>query len=296
VRDAEHLLAKIRAEDRSAHAELEAIFLLRHSGETDVELEPEIGNGRKCDFRIRRLDGAWVYVEVTAPDYANANELVKKKLGELTNLVEQLAVSVALEIFLQREPNPDELGQIREAALALCAAHPDGSTVRRELPQGLGALYLNEFQIGSFSPSDHGGEPRPMLGMTRAVRGDGAPNRQVVARIAYADDRAEDFIRSEAKQLPTNAPGLIMVDIQKASGGSVSWLPIVERRLQPTINTRVGGVCLFSGGVIPTDAGHAMATKVQLVPNRYAKLPLPAWINVALDSAGESWNRTAGVQ
>jgi hypothetical protein len=59
-------------------------------------------------------------------------------------------------------------------------------------------------------------------------------------RMPFADQRADDFLRKEARQLPNDAPSLIMVEMSRAPGGFRSWEPILEGRFQPTVHTRVG--------------------------------------------------------
>jgi hypothetical protein len=64
-------------------------------------------------------------------------------------------------------------------------------------------------------------------------------NRHVVVRIAFTDERAEEFLRAEARQLPTDAPGLVM--IFPGGSGWKTWEPVLRSRLQPGMHTRVSG-------------------------------------------------------
>jgi hypothetical protein len=51
--------------------------------------------------------------------------------------------------------------------------------------------------------------------------------------------RAKQFLESEAKQLPKDLPGLVMVQVSHAVGAFKTWGPILRRRLQPNLHTRV---------------------------------------------------------
>lgn len=65
------LISKLRKDQPDAHAELQAIHLLRHGRVSiQVECEPELivgGHNRKPDFRARNETEPWLYVEVTRP-------------------------------------------------------------------------------------------------------------------------------------------------------------------------------------------------------------------------------------
>jgi hypothetical protein len=56
--------------------------------------------------------------------------------------------------------------------------------------------------------------------------------------------RAKQFLESEAKQLPKDLPGLIVVQVSHALGAFKTWEPILQRRLQPNLHTRVTNVTL----------------------------------------------------
>jgi hypothetical protein len=86
--------------------------------------------------------------------------------------------------------------------------------------------------------------------------------------------------------LPEDAPGLIMVDIGSMAGAHRAWEPLVRRRLQPAINTRVGGVGLFTFGMIAATTGLEAAPLSTFIVNPHAKRALPPWIDATLTSAG----------
>jgi hypothetical protein len=59
----------------------------------------------------------------------------------------------------------------------------------------------------SIVPSLIENDNRPRMAISRVLIGDGQANRQIVARIPFQDQRAEDILRIEARQLPKNECG-----------------------------------------------------------------------------------------
>jgi len=289
VADSQLLLDKLRARDPSAVAELRAIHLLRLNGSTRVELEPTTDGNRKCDFRIQRHSEPWVYVEVTRPDTSDAHARAQMVLQSICEQVISVKKPFALEVFLRLEPADDELDPMLAYILEFCSTeHPVG-VVKAEMLNGMGLLILNQQPAGQVVLNDHGEEIVPRVGSARAIIGPGEPNRHVSVRMPYADQRAERFLTSEARQLPRDAPGLIMVDVAKAPGGFRSWEPVIRSRFQPAMHTRVGGVGLFASGLAPTDRGEAVLCQTKSITNPHARIPLPPWIAETLKAVGDQF-------
>ncbi len=283
VSETDELIEKLRSGDPSAFAELNAVHLIRSSEPgAVVELGPlaKVGDrNRKPDFRVRRDGEQWTYVEVTQPDVAEATIHAHAILQQIANLVQPIKKGFALEVFLRREPSDTEMNLLGETVQRFCLLEGHQST---DLP-GLAILTLNASAPGMVVPLDHPGEPNvPRLGVAKALFGPDEPHRHISVRVAYADDRAEDFLKKEARQLPNDAPGLVMVQLSRAPGGIVSWEPVLKRRFQPTIHTRVSAVCLFTSGQVPTQDGAALLTEIKLLINPHAQHPLPEWIGNAL--------------
>jgi hypothetical protein len=113
------LLEKLRRREPDARAELMAIYLMRaNNPNPSVELEPEVRVGtsyRKPDFRTRINDEPWTYVEVTNPNASHAQQEVLQGIDKLTSLVNDCSGSFALEVFLKRDANTEELDLIAES-------------------------------------------------------------------------------------------------------------------------------------------------------------------------------------
>jgi hypothetical protein len=296
----EELVAKVRQNDRSALAELNALHLLRTFGNADVELFPVVpASGkpaRQADLRARYAGSPWVVVEVARPDMSELEKRARAISDALACFVDSIEKPFALEVFLRREPSSEEVAAITEKIPRICEAI---APAREDLPGNLGFLQLYDTPAGVVSTPDHSGEELlPRIGVARArisIGAHHAPSRQISVRMAFADARAEEFLRSESRQLPQSAPGLIMVDLHQVPGGFQSWEPLLRRRFQPSIHTRVSGVCLFASSICSTPSGLASMTQTKLLRNPQAKMPLPDWLITALDVAGDDYRKQSAL-
>ncbi|TDP96374.1 hypothetical protein [Labedaea rhizosphaerae] len=273
-----HLLAKVREGIPDALAELSSIHLVCAGDSThSLEVEPDIVVGarnRKPDFRVRQTNEDWTYVEVAQPCTSDAQATIRRHIERLCKLADTHVGNYALEIFLRRAPGDDEVEPlVREVATYLHNANH----VRTELSNGLGTLYWGEYGGAGVTLEDHSEPYTPRLGAMRAVVQDNV-QRSVSVRWPFADSRAKNFLDRESKQLPTNAPGLVMIDTTEASGAMKSWRHVVERRFQPHMYTRVSAVCLYSSGLWSTPDGEELRWETQLISNPYARHALPGWI------------------
>ena len=290
---AETLISRIRRGNYDAEAELTAIYLLA-SGQSGVviDLQPAVsvrGRSRRPDFRARRRGTRWTYVEVTQPNTSDLQKRVQQVLNRLTALVSTVKKPFALEVLLRRGPSAREVENLTQVIPAFCAR--DG-VHSEDLPNELGKLFLNHDPPGRPSLRQHAGEEeRPRLGAARAVFGPDEPLRHIMVRIAFADERAERFLRREAGQLPKDGPGLIMVQMSGAPGGFRSWEPLLGRRFSPSQHTRVSAICLWESGLEPTPSGEAWIPRTKLILNRYARYGLPSWVAASL----ARWEGSSGV-
>jgi hypothetical protein len=250
----ETLVEQLRKGEASAHAELSAIYVLSKHARPAIELYPDalVGNNKRVpDFRTRRSDAEpWTYVEVTQPDISEMHEDLDAHAASVVKLVE---------------------------------------TIKR--PFGLGLLIFNEYPAGQVVTGDHGEEVIvPRLGYSRSILGPAEPSRQIVLRVPYSDERAERFVSREARQLPNDAPGLIMIEVAHAPGAYTSWEPLIARRLRPDMNTRVGGICLFSSGQMLTENGPTVIDNTKLDSNPHAPIKLTVWVVESLSAAGAQYS------
>jgi hypothetical protein len=86
---------------------------------------------------------------------------------------------------------------------------------------------------------------------------------------------------------------MVMVHMRNAPGGFTAWEPLIRRRFQPTIHTRIGAICLFSAGTLLTERGFAVLSHNKLLANVHAKTPLPSWIGTTLVVADAKYREIA---
>lgn len=294
---ADKVVARIKGADRSAYAELTAVYLLRgRRPSVALELGPEAmvgGATRRPDIRFRRTpEEPWMYVEVTQPDMSEDQGRVQALMTRFANLVRPVKKPFAMEIFLRREPTEVEAEALGKRVPELCVLE---GAVTEELPDGLGFLFLNSTKPGLVTLEDPPGEEkRPRLGMAMAITGPDEPHRHIAVRIAFSDERAERFLRTEARQLPTDAPGLVLVQMSGAPGGFKTWEGLLRRRFQPDLHTRVSAVCLFGGGLVGTPDGEKWLPETKLLVNQYARFALPQWLADDLTEAGAAYEKLLG--
>jgi hypothetical protein len=280
------LLESLRQNNVSASAEAIAIHLLR-TGRPDiiVELFPtvKVGKGeRQPDLRAQEPGGVWTYIEVTQADVSEAEKRVQAVMQRLTDLLDGMKKGLALEVYLRREPTDSELEALAAAIPGFCAL--DGKQ-KQDLPDGLGQLLLNESEPGVIDLQKRDGEQEnSMLCRTTTIGGGSEPHRHICVRMAYADMRGQRFLEAEARQLPTEHPGLIVVLMARAHGGMKTWEPIFLERFNCGFHTRVSAVCLVEGGCEGTAEGEAWLLRTKLVTNPKAAQQLPTWVGEALKS------------
>ena len=116
--------------------------------------------------------------------------------------------------------------------------------------------------------------------------GGGEPHRHISVHMPFTDERAERMLREEARQLPTDAPGLVAIDVTRTSIVLNAWESLLNRRLQPSQHTRVSGIVLFQNNIVSDDDGSwKIKTSGKLTLNQHAKFELPASVRSAISDA-----------
>jgi hypothetical protein len=85
-----------------------------------------------------------------------------------------------------------------------------------------------------------------------------------------------------------------MIEVGSAPGAFREWQPLIKRRFQPTIHTRVSGVCLFSSDIILTPDGRDCLSQTRLLIKPHAKIPLPSWVTETIAAAGAEYEGVFG--
>ena len=290
----EKLVARLRQNDRAAHSELAAIDLLhsrRHDLGTEIEFEPEVAVGdriRHPDFRIRCPGDSWTYVEVTQLHRSNASNFASTLLHRLCQTLMAIPHAFILEVILLRYPSAAEETKIVQLAHDLCQTADEQ---RRHIEHVAWLVRKPDGDASSIVPMVIEGDSEPRMAMAQASRGAGAVDRQVIVRIPFADQRAEDVLTAEAKQLPKNESGLVMIDVTGQPTALDSWPPFVTRRFTPKLNTRIAGVCLFMHAI---HGSSGWMSTVKLVTNPHARVPVAPWIMDVVGEIREESKRRSG--
>jgi hypothetical protein len=245
-----------------------------------AELYPKVGE-READFRVRvPNEQLWTYVEVTQLRESEAHERAREIMERIVAVIKAIKQTFAFEVFLRRIPTEPQIEEILRKAPDVCSRT---GKQREELSNSLGFLSLNQSEPGEVVTHEHAGEDAvSRLGMARVITGPGEPKRHISVRMAFSDDRAKAMLDAEAPQLAKDAPGLIMAGVGWATGAIKTWEPLLLRRFRPEMHTRVGGACLWQGGLFTTSKGMDQLFETELIVNPHAKFPLPEWISSTL--------------
>jgi hypothetical protein len=277
--NSEGLLERVKRGDPGAYAELTAAYLIRSAGQgIELEIEPTVmvdSRTRKPDSRVRRTNERWTYVEVTHPQTSRIQADIHQHLQRLTRLTETCNGSFSVEVFLTRDASTTEVELV---AAEIVDNNHHGFTGRLDLPSDLGSIYWNIESPGNLSLGDHDAPYTPRLGVVAVAQQENG-HRQVVVRWPFTDKRAEAFLDYKRKQLPENAPGLIVIQTSGAVGAMKAWRGLIERRFQPNMYRRISAVCLLTCAYLPTEAGETSQLQVKLITNPHARFPLPTWLS-----------------
>ena len=275
-------IRKILRGDRSASEELTAIHLLRDGHrDTELELSPPTFVGdrtKQPDFRIRKKGDPWVYVEVTQLNRSVASARVTDLLQRLGEGVMDIDRPFILEVVLDREPAESEIDALVYEARLECEREA-GTT--RELA-GLGRLLVKTGDVSVVVPSVES-DTVPRMTLARSLLGPVAPNRQAIIRVPFRDERAEDVLANEAKQLPKNECGLVMVNVNLQPTAFEHWSKRIPERFASGNHTRVAGVLLFMHATQASTRGLVWFPHVRFMPNPHARVPIAPWVTAEFE-------------
>jgi len=281
------LVRRLRQNEQSAAAELTAIYLFRSRDHSlTFELQPDVGS-RKADFRVRRGSEPWTTVEVTQPSTSREKKKIHKMLVAFVSTLAAVEGQFSLQVILHREPTAQEISVLHERLPAFCRA---SGPQQIRLAHELGYLSLNQVEVGQLRVApDLANKPKVGVSMFTAGGQNGGPRSQVTVQMPFTDERGGAILDYEAKQLPKEGPGLIMISVGNSPGNFDAWASCILPRFQHEIHTRVSGVCLFAECVLQTTAGYDYLVDPRLLVNPHAKRPLPDWIGLLLASAGQEF-------
>jgi hypothetical protein len=283
------LLTRLKAQDRAARSELAAASYCAE-GQVTVRLEfgapVRVGvRDRRPDFRVALPSDAWTHVEVTAPNRSEANRRAERMISAIADKLFTQQKGSTIEVLLLRELAGDDEDRLAYEVARMAAFE------RRHFEE-LGDLAVVEVNAGTpgliEAGRDFGRELGPLLAIARSLVTHNSAQKHVIVKAPVTDRRAADFLTSEARQLPTGEPGLVILDMAAAPDSFDNWEAILRGRLQPSIHTRVSAVLLTRASVQPGAEHFHWIVSKRLIENPNAVLPLPRWLAGQLESGQRS--------
>jgi hypothetical protein len=215
--------------------------------------------GGKCPDACVMADGQEVFIETTSPEWSEEQRRLYDGMRQLLDGIKRSEPGAFIEVYLVTDPSTkvresvmDFLRSERGRMVGVTHSLPDVAFVRRST--------LANPTPPSFRPD---GVPRsPIL----SVDHDG-----VVVRLPFADPRADKIMSREREQLSRGTSNLVVIDVSIVPDAINTWLPLIERRLQETLNRRVGAVGLLD----TTVRKSAVYRRWRVVrhPNPYRPVP-----------------------
>jgi hypothetical protein len=275
------VLRRMLEGQRAAFSELRAAYLCV-VGHPDaiVEFNVAVTVGKKArrpDFRVCMPGDDWTHVEVKSLQTSEQAEKTSADLETLSQPFSDMPLGLAAEIFLHREPAPDEITAIINRARCLFVAAQPGTV---ELP-GLAVIYIGHQPPGEVSPFHTTAVPTPMLSEVKFQLADGR-RKHLLVRYPYSDARAKEFLDAVSKQLPPRSGNLAMADVSGAVSALRSWEALLLRRLQPNQHTRISAICMFSTVLGVAEGGFEQVSWTKLLQNPHAAVACAPWLLDAL--------------
>ncbi len=252
-------------------AELRVFAQLCRAG-LDLELFPPIPS-RVPDARIRITpEQPWTYLEVSQRAISRLRNDAESVMLRISEKAADSRPGVHSKVAILRQPAEHELERILSWLASLPAS---GSRLG-----DLAILYLEPFET-AVDTNDvlYYHVPQPCLFTTWLASS--MPPKKATVCICIKDTGAEQMLKDEAKQLPPSQPSIIILDTSSVIGDIASWEPLIRRRFQPRINTRIGTVVLTR--CYNAAAGRQAESKVLVNP--YAKIPIDPEIVRRLERA-----------
>jgi len=239
------------------------VFSCLVRGGAQVELFPSIG-GRLPDCRLSAAEkNPWVYMEVSQRGLSKVRQFGQQVLGRASDAAAQAVPGKHGKVGILRMPTPDEADRLIQWLL--------NGPSEGEAFENLAEFYTGavENAIGENDVIElRVAKPRMFC---VSFEGEGsAIHRRGTACLGISDSGAQDVLEREASQLPENESGIVVLDISSVIGGYNEWTPLIRRRFQPTINTRISAVVLFQHSV----ASDGLLTKGEVLTNPYCKRPI----------------------
>lgn len=270
-----HVLTRLRNDEPGTRSELLTLAAIRRSSPSiAIELEPVVTVGaanRSPDLGLL-FEGNTVFVEVSQPQTSQASDEVSERVRQLAmTALQATPMGSSSEIYLHETPSDEDALRLLEVVRRLCA---DGGE-RRECGD-IANVVVNHSTPLTVQPFDHGDEPRPRISVAQfELSGDQA--RHALVRHPFTDERAARLLAAEARQLPVESPGIVVLHIDGTASGLVAWERLLRPRLQPARHTRVSAIVLLQSGLVALPDGEAWGHRARIIENDHARHRCPDW-------------------
>ena len=240
-----------------------------------LELFPE-ASGRVPDCRFRpRPDDEWVYLEVSQRGLSQVRQHAQGVLRRISEAGANAVAGMHGKVAILRMPTHNEVDRI----VAWLKSGPRSG----ERLEDLAEFYLAELR-SPIGPDDviNQRTGRPRLLAAHIASGNA---KRGTASLGISDAGAQELLEAKAAQLPFNQPGVVVLDVSSVIGGHEEWVPLIQRRLQPRINTRISAVVLLNTTLA---AQGGFITEGQILINPHSKSPITNEAGELLEQIVES--------
>ncbi len=228
-----------------------------------VELFPHAANSVQ-DFRYRVSD-AWVYAEVSKRDVSEVVRSGELMLSQVADAAAEAVPGRHGKVAVLRELTEQEVNRLLGWLRSL------GAEGRKDF-QDIAAFDTDTLESGIGRHDalfDRVGIPKLFSTKVSLLQGGVGARGSACAQIS--DTAAQEILKREAAQLPREGPGIVWLDVSTIVGGIDEWVPLIQRRFQPSINRRISAVVLFSTVI----GSGGLKTTWQLLSNPNARTPIP---------------------
>lgn len=235
------------------------------TGGFEIEIEPLL-EGRKPDFRFN-IEKEWIYLETCYRSLSKSLINANKILEEASSLVAKSIPGRHGMLALLKPITLEELPTIKKWL--------DKNASKHEAYLDSVAYYYSDAKIDSCIDDNHAltkylSKPRLFATyFTSDLRG---PGTKGTACMQVCDFQAQEILENEAKQLSKNELGIICLDLSRVMGGIREWAPLIEKRFQPKINTRISAVILIEKVMSIHGEMHLLGT---FLNNKFSNKPIP---------------------
>jgi len=249
-------------DEQGVKTEVRVVAALLSKG-ARVELFPPAGN-RVPDFRYQVSD-AWIYAEVSKRELSKAVESGRLMLNQVADAAAEAVPGRHGKVGVLRELTQDDLNRFIGWLRAL------GAEERRDF-EDIAVFDTDTLESGTNREDivfQLVGSPK--LFSTKISFREAGVSLKGSACAQISDTAAQEVLEKEAAQLPREGPGIVCLDVSTIVGGIDEWVPLIQRRFQPSINTRISAVVLFSTFI----SSGGLSTTWRLLSNPHARTPIP---------------------